>query len=120
VNGLKCIKSIRDRFDGLKRNPFDEPECGHHYARAMASWASIIALSGFQYSGVNQSIEFTSEPGSYFWSNGSAWGLCKVTKTGATLEVLKGALQLRSFTLMGQEPKKFKQLVLSEGEIINF
>ncbi|MFM2146087.1 MAG: hypothetical protein RL732_923, partial [Bacteroidota bacterium] len=27
-NGLKCIQSIRDRFDGEKRNPFDEPECG--------------------------------------------------------------------------------------------
>ena len=36
--GLEIIRSIRDRYDGGKRNPFDEAECGHHYARAMASW----------------------------------------------------------------------------------
>jgi hypothetical protein len=35
--GLKCIKAIRDRYDGRKRSPFNEAECGHHYARAMAS-----------------------------------------------------------------------------------
>lgn len=115
-NGLKCIKSIRDRFDGLKRNPFDEPECGHHYARAMASWAAVIALSDFQYSGVDQSMAFTSKPGTYFWSNGSAWGLCEVSSGGATLEVLKGSLDLKSFTLKGKEPKKFKTLHIGEGE----
>ena len=48
--GLKCIKAIRDRYDGRKRSPFNEAECGHHYARAMASWAAILALSGFHYS----------------------------------------------------------------------
>ena len=53
-NGLKCIRSIRERFDGLKRNPFDEPECGHHYARAMASWAAVIAISDFQHSAVQK------------------------------------------------------------------
>jgi len=116
ANGLKCIKSIRDRFDGLKRNPFDEPECGHHYARAMASWAAVIALSEFQYSGVNQSMTITSKPGRYFWSNGSAWGLCEVTPEGAVIEVLKGNLMLKSFTLKDRETKKIKPLQLTEGE----
>ncbi len=50
-NGLKCIRAIRDRYDGKKRSPFDEAECGHHYARAMASWAAVLALTGFRYSG---------------------------------------------------------------------
>ena len=39
------IAAIRDRHDGRKRNPFSEPECGHHYARAMSSWAVILALT---------------------------------------------------------------------------
>jgi len=116
ADGLKCIKSIRDRFDGLKRNPFDEPECGHHYARAMASWSAVIALSEFQYSGVSQSMTFTSRPGKYFWSNGAAWGLCHITTTGATLEVLKGSLDLKSFTLKGGEPRRFGLLHITEGE----
>jgi uncharacterized protein (DUF608 family) len=114
-NGLKCIKSIRDRFDGLKRNPFDEPECGHHYARAMASWAALIALAEFQYSGVSQSMTFTSKPGRYFWSNGSAWGLCQVTPESSTIEVLGGDLFLKSFALKGMETSKFKPLHLTAG-----
>ncbi len=54
--GLKCIADIRARYDGLKRSPFDEAECGHHYARAMASWAAVLALTGFHYSGVTQTM----------------------------------------------------------------
>ena len=30
-DGLKCIKNVRDRYDGAKRSPFNEAECGHHY-----------------------------------------------------------------------------------------
>ncbi len=103
--GLKCIQSIRDRYDGLKRNPFDEPECGRHYARAMASWSAIPAMSGFQYSGIDQSIEFTNIPGKYFWSNGYSWGTALIQKTGKTveitLEVLYGRLDLQSILIKG-------------------
>ena len=48
-NGLRCIASIRERYDGLKRNPYDEAECGHHYGRAMISWAEVLALTGFHF-----------------------------------------------------------------------
>ena len=111
-SGLKCIKSIRNRFDGYKRNPYDEPECGHHYARAMASWASVIALSGFHYSGVDKSMSFTSNPGTYFWSNGTAWGTCKVEGKKATLNVLSGKIEVSKFTLENSGSVKLKNVVL--------
>lgn len=41
--GLKVAKAVRDRHDGRRRNPFNEPECGSFYARAMASWALLNA-----------------------------------------------------------------------------
>ena len=50
-HGLECIGDIRSRYDGVRRNPWDEAECGHHYARAMASWSAVLALSGFRYRG---------------------------------------------------------------------
>src|ERR1035438_3566947 len=28
--GVACVRNIRARYDGEKRNPWDEPECGHH------------------------------------------------------------------------------------------
>ncbi|MBC7364647.1 MAG: hypothetical protein H5U07_08960 [Candidatus Aminicenantes bacterium] len=35
--GLTIVKAVRYRYDGRCRNPWDEVECGHHYARAMSS-----------------------------------------------------------------------------------
>ena len=58
AEGLRCIEAIRARYDGRKRSPFDEAECGHHYARAMASWALIVAATGFDYDGMTGALRF--------------------------------------------------------------
>lgn len=106
--GIKVFKAVRDRFDGAKRNPFSEPECGEHYARSMASWSGIIALSGFHYSGVERHMTFTDKPGKYFWSTGYAWGTCEVSSDGtAKLKVLKGDLKLDKLTI-GNKTVKYK------------
>jgi non-lysosomal glucosylceramidase len=123
--GLECITNIRDRYDGQKRNPFDEAECGHHYARAMASWAGIIAESGFQYSGVDKSIKFTRKAGKYFWSNGSAWGMCEIKKVDGdfkiTLEVLHGNVAIGKFQLGTCKVHTFKETnQLAVGEKLEF
>ena len=124
-NGLKSIRSIRERYDGEKRNPFDEPECGHHYARAMASWSSVLAVSGFQYSGIDKSLLFTSSPGTYFWSNGYSWGTMQIEQLNsgrkATLRVLHGELQLSSLQLSGMKKLIFeKSEFLKEGDYKTF
>ena len=54
--GVECIHNVRARYDGEKRSPWDEAECGHHYARAMASWTSFVAISGFQFDGAQASV----------------------------------------------------------------
>lgn len=116
-DALKCIMAIRKRHDGAKRNPFSEPECGHHYARSMASWASVIALSGFNYSGVNKTMTITARPGTYFWSNGYAWGTSKVENNAVKIEVLKGSLSLNALSLSDGREKKLKNIQIKEGEI---
>jgi len=115
TSGLKCIRNVRDRYDGRKRSPFDEAECGHHYARAMASWAAILALTGFQYSGVDKAMTFAPEAGTYFWSNGYAWGSCSQKKTlrgmSVELSVLHGQLTLSQFSLRDFGSIQFKEPV---------
>ena len=108
--GLRVIRSIRARYDGRRRNPFDEAECGHHYARAMAAWSAIPALTGFHYSAVTASMTFAAKPGKWFWSTGHAWGTCEVRDTDAggmevRLHILHGTLCLRCFRLRGQGEK---------------
>lgn len=114
--GLEVIRNIRDRYDGAKRSPFNEAECGHHYARAMASWASVIALSGFNYSAIEKSMSFTSKPGTYFWSNGTAWGTCKISEKKAELKVLSGEIFLNQFTLKGIDSKKFGEVKIHKAQ----
>ena len=110
--GLKVFKSIRDRFDGYKRNPFNEGEYGHRYARAMAAWGGVLAYTGFNYSGVRKTMNFNSRPGKYFWSNGYQYGTVEILDQGRNKSVkltsMNGSLDLNSFTLNGTGTVKFK------------
>jgi len=105
--GLKVITAIRERYDGLKRNPFNEAECGHHYARAMASWSAVIAMTGFHWNGRQGVLTFNAatQPVHWFWSNGGAWGVCRQQPEesciGIELEVLGGVLPFVEFHLRG-------------------
>jgi uncharacterized protein (DUF608 family) len=111
--GIECIGNIRSRYDGEKRNPWDEAECGHHYARAMASWSVALALSGFQYDGSIAAVTARPRIGGNavfrsFWSSGTGWGVF-TREPGAnssrfTLRVIEGKLPVRScdFGLRGQ------------------
>ena len=105
---LACVRDARSRYDGLRRSPYDEAECGHHYARAMAAWALFLAMTGFQYSAVEKSMGFANKPGAHFWSNGYAWGTCEITSSGqVSLNVKEGTLALESFELAGRGRKTF-------------
>jgi len=111
--GLKCITNIRNRYDGRKRSPFDEAECGHHYGRAMASWSALPALTGFNYSAVTGGLKFTGKPGKYFWSNGYAYGTAEISENGAggsfKLNVLNGSISISAITIDGYDQLKLKQ-----------
>ena len=76
--GLTVVKSIRDRYDGYKRNPFSEIESGHHYCRAMASWGVLNALLGLQSDMYRGTLSFhpaiEGEMSSFFIC-GKAWGI---------------------------------------------
>ena len=56
AQGVECVANARARYDGEKRNPWDEPECGHHYARAMSAWSALLAISGFRYHGGEHAV----------------------------------------------------------------
>jgi hypothetical protein len=105
--GVECIENIRRRYDGERRNPWDEAECGHHYARAMASWTGVLALSGFRYHGPEKKVTLTPRINAAkfrcFWSAAAGWGTFTHSTDGdtchATLSVDEGSLPVRSVNL---------------------
>lgn len=118
-NGLKSIRSIRNRYDGKKRSPFNEAEAGHHYARSMIAWAGVLAISNFKYSAIEKSMSFTSKPGTYFWSNGYSWGTCEVKDKEAILKVLSGEIEVEKFSLDGVGTKKMKRKIIHSSETVS-
>lgn len=99
-DGLKVVRDIRARYDGRKRNPCDEAECGHHYARAMASWGLIPAFTGARYSALSRTLQFSAPKRrtTWPWSAGATWGTVVIEPrrggVQATLQVLGGRLIL--------------------------
>ncbi len=55
---LAICRAVHDRYHPARHNPFNEVECGDHYARAMASWGVYTALCGFEYHGPKGYIRF--------------------------------------------------------------
>ena len=107
-DGVQAIADIRFRHDGQRRNPFDEAECGHHYARAMASWGAVAALTGLRWSAQTGELELhrctTATAG--FWAVGDAWGTWRqqpqAAGTQVEITVLGGRLPLCAITLSGR------------------
>ncbi len=113
--GVEAVRNVRARYDGERRNPWNEPECGHHYARAMSSWSTLLAASGFRYHGGEQSVAIKAPPGfRCFWSTATAWGTFRVTAGGAILRVDHGTLAVRTATVNGK--KSTPNAAIAEGK----
>jgi uncharacterized protein (DUF608 family) len=105
MEGLAIVKGVRARYDGLRRNPWNEVECGSHYARAMASWSLLTALSGYRYSAPEAHLAFEPRINQHnfrcFFTTGGAWGSFsqKINRREAvaTLEINHGDMTLKQF-----------------------
>jgi len=100
--GLQVVAAVRSRYDGAKRNPWNEFECGSHYVRSLASYSLLLALSGFEYDsncghmGFNPRIN--KEYFRCFWSLNEGWGEFSHRNGELELKVLGGRQQLCSFS----------------------
>ena len=102
--GLQAVRAIRDRYDGAKRNPWNEIECGNNYARAMASFALLPIFSGFTFDLPKKHIGFSPIVTGDFralWSLGTGWGEFVRTDAESSVRLQGGTITLSSLTLGG-------------------
>jgi hypothetical protein len=96
--GLEVVRLCRDRYDGRVRNPFDEYECGHWYARALSSYALLQALSGARYDAVERVLHLEPQiKGDFraFLSTATGYGAVGVRGGKPYFEVKSGQVEVR-------------------------
>lgn len=118
--GLTVVRAVRDRYDGKKRNPYNEIECGSNYARPMSSFALLPIFSGFEFDLPKKHIGFApvlSGDFRCFWSLGTGWGDFSKNDNEYKVIIKSGCLELSSFSL---GTKNTVSSVIADGSKIKF
>jgi uncharacterized protein (DUF608 family) len=102
--GLRITEAARTRYNGVKRNPYNDIECGDHYARAMAGWTILEALAGYRYDATRSAITLRPAVATETWSGpfvaGTAWGTATINPDGTgSLSVLYGTFTMAELNL---------------------
>jgi uncharacterized protein (DUF608 family) len=104
--GLDIVRTVRKRYDGRIRNPFNEYECGSWYARAMSSYGLFEGLTGIRYDAVNQTLYIDSRIGNNFTSflsTNSGFGNVGLKKGKPFISVKYGEIPVRKWIVSGRE-----------------
>jgi uncharacterized protein (DUF608 family) len=101
--GLDIVRTCRDRYDGRVRNPFDEYECGHWYARAMSSYGLLQGLTGVAYDAVTQEMIIDSRVGDFnsFISTETGFGNVGLKNGKPFLNTVYGEIPVKTFKVSG-------------------
>ena len=108
LEGLAVERAVHDRYHASRRNPWNEIECGDHYARSMASYGVYLAACGFEYHGPKGHIGFAPKltPEGYFrcaFTSAEGWGSFSQKAEGgkrkAEIAVRWGKLKLKTIAL---------------------
>ena len=100
--GLSVLTALRGRYNGSRRNPYNEIECGDHYARTMAGWSLLEALSGSHYNALTESFSFapTTEKFRAPFIAASGWGTFEhIQGSRTTLTCTYGMIHIAQLSL---------------------
>lgn len=101
TEGENMVKAIRDRYDGEKRNPWNEIECGSNYARSMASFALMPVYLGFTFDMTKKHIGFAplTGEGKYLFSVADSYGTVELNENRVCITMLGDPLTLDSVSV---------------------
>jgi hypothetical protein len=97
---LDIVRAVRKRYDGTTRNPFNEYECGHWYARAMASYGLMEGLAGIRYDAIDRKLSVKPRiKGDFqsFIATNTGWGLAGVKGGKPFIDVKYGNIDVKEF-----------------------
>ncbi len=102
--GLEILRASRNRYDGRIRNPFNEYECGHWYARALSSYGYLQALTGVRYDAVDKTIFIDSKAGDFtsFIATETGFGTVTLKAGKPAVNVVYGKIDVEKINLSGK------------------
>lgn len=123
--GLAITRAVHDRYHPARRNPWNEVECGDHYARSMASYGVFIAACGFEYHGPQKHLGFaprlSPEDFRSAFTAAEGWGSYRQQITDQSLEaaidVRWGSLPLRTLTLAAPRQPRSVRVTLAGRDV---
>ena len=103
--GLDLVRTCRRRYDGIVRNPFNEYECGSWYARAMASYSLLQALTGVRYDAVEKTLYIDSRVGDFrsFLSADGGYGTVSLENGQPVIHVVSGSIDVHKCVVSGRK-----------------
>lgn len=103
--GLDIVRTCRDRYDGRVRNPFNEYECGHWYARAMSSYGLLQGLTGVRFDAVDKTLYIDSQVGDFrsFLATANGFGSVGLKNGKPFLDVRQGRIEPSKVIVSGKE-----------------
>jgi len=119
--GTALLDAVRGRYDGTRRNPFNEIECGDHYARALAGFAVLEGITGFRYDAVARRVTTTDRCARHPFVAGTGWGEIEQMPGGMVrLSCLGGLLDLAEVVVRAGDGARSLQLgqALTEGQSV--
>ena len=103
--GIDIVDEVRKRYDGRIRNPFNEYECGHWYARALASYGMLRGLTGVRYDAVDKSLFIDSKIGENFQSflsTEKGYALVGLKGGNPFLQIIDGEINVSTCLVSGE------------------
>ncbi len=102
--GLEVLRTSRNRYDGRVRNPFNEYECGHWYARALSSYGYLQALTGLRYDAVEKTLYVDSKIGNFtaFISTETGFGTVTLAAGKVAVNVSFGKIDISKTIVNGK------------------
>jgi uncharacterized protein (DUF608 family) len=121
--GLAVARAVHDRYHPSRRNPWNEVECGDHYARSMASYGVYLAACGYEYHGPKGRLAFAPRlaPDDFraAFTAAEGWGTFSQKRAGDSLRAViglkYGRLRLRSLALALPQKAVPKSVTVRQG-----
>ena len=96
--GLAIVRAVRSRYNGVRRNPFNEFECGHWYARALASYGLLQGMTGIRYDAIDRTLTVAPRiPGDFrsFLCTATGFGMVCVRDGDVSVDVRHGEIDVQ-------------------------